>query len=84
MQQEKWKKINWITTSVCPSQGDSGGPLSVQAPRQEDATICEHTVAGVVSFGVGTGAAPCGRLGVYIRVSSYLDWITGYIAPGTT
>ncbi|XP_042893484.1 venom peptide isomerase heavy chain-like [Penaeus japonicus] len=55
-------------------QGDSGGPLLYQATR--DGVACEHTVIGVVSFGKG-----CGRLGVYTRVSSYLDWITGFIAP---
>ncbi|XP_047480735.1 venom protease-like [Penaeus chinensis] len=54
-------------------QGDSGGPLLYQNSRN---VPCEHTVIGVVSFGQG-----CGRLGVYTRVSSYLDWITGFIAP---
>lgn len=55
-------------------QGDSGGPMIYQAPR--NGVSCEHTVVGVVSFGQG-----CGRLGIYTRVSSYLDWITGFIAP---
>lgn len=62
--------------------GDSGGPLTIQVPR--DGTTCEHTVVGVVSFGIGSGFSPCGALGVYGRVSSYLDWITGYIAPNGT
>ncbi|KAK3888936.1 hypothetical protein Pcinc_007037 [Petrolisthes cinctipes] len=63
-------------------KGDSGGPLSDQVAG-DDGSVCEHTVAGVVSFGVGMDSSPCGRLGVYIRVASYLDWITGYIAPRT-
>ncbi|XP_063877363.1 transmembrane protease serine 9-like isoform X1 [Scylla paramamosain] len=63
-------------------QGDSGGPL-MDRVAVGDAT-CEHTVVGVVSFGVGAGRSRCGRLGVYARVSSYLDWITGIIAPNST
>ncbi|KAB7506238.1 Serine protease snake [Armadillidium nasatum] len=58
-------------------QGDSGGPLLLQARVNETDIPCEHTIAGIVSFGSG-----CGKFGVYTRVSSYLDWITGYIAPG--
>lgn len=58
-----------------PPQGDSGGPLIDQKERNR--AMCEHTVEGLVSFGRG-----CGELGVYTRVSSYLDWITGYVAPG--
>lgn len=45
-------------------------------------SLCEYTVVGVVSFGIGANS-PCGLLGVYTRVSSYLDWITGYIAPNS-
>ncbi|KAG7178292.1 Plasma kallikrein-like 7, partial [Homarus americanus] len=63
-------------------QGDSGGPLTEQVPRH--GSTCEHTVAGVVSFGLGYGFSSCGRIGVYTRVSSYTDWITGYIAPNST
>ncbi|XP_071535006.1 phenoloxidase-activating factor 1-like [Panulirus ornatus] len=59
--------------------GDSGGPLTGQVPR--NGTRCEHTVLGVVSFGVGHVHSRCGLVGVYARVTSYLDWITGLIAP---
>ncbi|XP_068233706.1 mast cell protease 1A-like [Palaemon carinicauda] len=61
--------------------GDSGGPLTFQSPASSS---CEHTIVGVVSYGVGRGRSPCGLMGVYTRVSSYLDWITGYIAPHGT
>ncbi|KAK8376413.1 hypothetical protein O3P69_009808 [Scylla paramamosain] len=63
-------------------QGDSGGPLMDRVAVR--GATCEHTVVGVVSFGVGAGRSRCGRLGVYARVSSYLDWITGIIAPNST
>ncbi|KAK8726571.1 hypothetical protein OTU49_010312 [Cherax quadricarinatus] len=63
-------------------QGDSGGPLTEQVVRNGSA--CEHTVVGVVSFGQGYNYSPCGLMGVYTRVSAYLDWITGFIAPNTT
>ncbi|XP_050712127.1 phenoloxidase-activating factor 3-like isoform X4 [Eriocheir sinensis] len=56
-------------------KGDSGGPIIDQ--KERGGSRCEHTVEGIVSFGRG-----CGELGVYTRVSSYLDWITGHIAPG--
>ncbi|XP_064097370.1 clotting factor G beta subunit-like isoform X1 [Macrobrachium nipponense] len=59
--------------------GDSGGPLTTQLAVE--GSVCEHTLVGVVSFGIGVRYNPCGALGVYGRVSSYLDWITGYIAP---
>ncbi|XP_037791636.1 phenoloxidase-activating factor 3-like [Penaeus monodon] len=61
-------------------QGDSGGPLVEREERF--GSLCEYTVVGVVSFGIGANS-PCGLLGVYTRVSSYLDWITGYIAPNS-
>ncbi|XP_037786537.1 transmembrane protease serine 3-like, partial [Penaeus monodon] len=60
--------------------GDSGGPLVEREERF--GSLCEYTVVGVVSFGIGANS-PCGLLGVYTRVSSYLDWITGYIAPNS-
>lgn len=59
----------------CP--GDSGGPLMYQEAR--NGSVCEQTVVGVVSFGYG-----CGNFGIYARVASYLDWITGYIAPNSS
>ncbi|XP_068235409.1 chymotrypsin-like protease CTRL-1 isoform X1 [Palaemon carinicauda] len=62
--------------------GDSGGPLTTQVAV--DGSVCEHTLVGVVSFGIGMGSIHCGELGVYGRVSSYLDWITGFIAPNIT
>lgn len=49
--------------------GDSGGPLFV--PRGES-----YVQAGVVSFGEECGLANVP--GVYARVSSYGDWISGY------
>ncbi|XP_066971848.1 venom peptide isomerase heavy chain-like [Macrobrachium rosenbergii] len=55
-------------------RGDSGGPLMKQVPR--GGSVCEQSVFGVVSFGIG-----CGSFGIYVRVAAYLDWITGYIAP---
>ncbi|KAK4315102.1 hypothetical protein Pmani_013652 [Petrolisthes manimaculis] len=55
-------------------KGDSGGPLISKIPR--GGSICEHTVEGIVSFGYS-----CGDIGVYTRVSEYLDWILGYVAP---
>ncbi|XP_064106614.1 phenoloxidase-activating enzyme 1-like [Macrobrachium nipponense] len=58
--------------------GDSGGPLTIRSSKNSS---CEHTVVGVVSYGVGPAGSRCGLLGVYTRVSSYLDWITGYVAP---
>ncbi len=49
--------------------GDSGGPLFVQRNA-------EFVQAGVVSFGEACGLA--GVPGVYARVASYYDWISGY------
>lgn len=42
--------------------GDSGGPL-----------ICNGSVTGIVSFGVGCGIPD--NNGFYTNVTSYLDWI---------
>lgn len=45
--------------------GDSGGPL----------VSSKNIVAGLVSWGPGTGCGQKGFLGVYTRVSTYVDWI---------
>lgn len=50
-------------------QGDSGGPLFVS---RTDALV----IAGIVSY--GRGCAQPGIPGVYSRVSSYTEWITGF------
>ncbi|XP_069170879.1 trypsin-like isoform X2 [Procambarus clarkii] len=56
--------------------GDSGGPLF---EKLKSGQACEQTVVGLVSFGPGCGGQ--NAIGVYTRVSAFLDWITGYIAP---
>ena len=48
-------------------QGDSGGPLSVQSKTRLDAL----DQVGIVSWGYG-----CGGIGIYTRVSTYVQWIT--------
>ena len=45
------------------------------------------TLAGVVSWGLGTAELQCMSTGVFARVSNYLDWIqiyrdTDYTPPG--
>ncbi len=62
-------------------QGDSGGPLFV---ARENVLV----QAGIVSYGVG--CAQPGIPGVYTRVTSYVDWIQGFVpnvaivgTPGT-
>lgn len=58
-------------------QGDSGGPLMQKAQLASDAGYCQpQMVVGVVSAGPG-----CTGLGTYARVASYIDWITGMVAP---
>ena len=47
-------------------QGDSGGPLFVPGSPQA-------TQLGLISY--GEGCAVAGSIGVYVRVSAYLDWI---------
>ncbi|CAG0888904.1 unnamed protein product [Darwinula stevensoni] len=55
-------------------QGDSGGPLLYDNPVTR-----RFTVAGVVSFGFGCGAAKFP--GVYTRVARFRDWIDDVINP---
>ncbi|XP_062240496.1 trypsin II-P29-like [Platichthys flesus] len=59
-----------------PCQGDSGGGLVIFAPSG-------LSVVGIVSF--GDGCAKSNVLGVYTRVSQYMEWIsniTGSDEPG--
>ncbi len=51
-------------------QGDSGGPLTFSFGRP--------LLAGITSWGIG--CARPGLPGVYVRVSSYIDWITQNVA----
>lgn len=51
-------------------QGDSGGPLFVV---RDDVWV----QAGIVSY--GEGCARPGVPGVYTRVSSYTDWVAGFV-----
>ncbi|CAL4068756.1 unnamed protein product [Meganyctiphanes norvegica] len=55
-------------------QGDSGGPLG-QRKSQPDYP-CGAQILGIVSWGY-----KCGHIGIYSRVSSYLNWIMRYLAP---
>lgn len=54
--------------------GDSGGPLVISDGEQ-------NLLAGITSW--GNGCAEDGYPGVYARVTTYLDWIAGYVSfPG--
>ncbi|KAK8726580.1 hypothetical protein OTU49_010321 [Cherax quadricarinatus] len=85
--QAKWSKATSpprgiLSDQICAGgngrdscRGDSGGPL-IDRATVDGKQVCEQTLVGVVSFG-----GDCGFGGIYTRVSSYLDWIMGYIAP---
>ncbi|XP_026326214.1 serine protease snake-like [Hyposmocoma kahamanoa] len=63
-------------------QGDSGGPLQVSIPLRNPSQGYMYHIAGIVSFGVG-----CGREkspGVYVKVSSFLDWIEPIVWGNST
>ncbi|XP_063233625.1 transmembrane protease serine 9-like [Bacillus rossius redtenbacheri] len=51
-----------------PCNGDSGGPLVI---READG---QYTLVGAVSFGVRN--CPAGNPAAFVRVSSYLNWIS--------
>lgn len=38
-----------------------------------------YSIVGITSFG-----QLCGGLGVYVRVSSYIDWIESVVWPGAS
>ncbi|OED41179.1 hypothetical protein AB833_10530 [Chromatiales bacterium (ex Bugula neritina AB1)] len=52
-------------------QGDSGGPLFVPRGNQ-------FVQAGIVSGGLGCARA--GIPGIYVRLSSYFDWISSFVS----
>jgi secreted trypsin-like serine protease len=56
-------------------QGDSGGPLAAQ-------TKTTPQLAGIVSWGEGCGRAE--KVGVYTRVSKYVDWVNSCLANSAT
>lgn len=64
------KKIVLITF-----KGDSGGPIQVTTSKN----LCVSHIVGVTSFGKACAAK--NTVGVYTRVSSYLDWIERIVWP---
>ena len=68
---------------VTTCKGDSGGPLYTRnssTPDTEDNSEQPWTLSGVTSF----GSSYCGdrsKPAVFTRVSEYLDWIRGQLAP---
>jgi len=54
-------------------QGDSGGPLVIKQNGK-------NTLVGVVSY--GAGCAMKGMAGVYVRVTTFLDWINENVKDG--
>ena len=59
-------------SSVC--NGDSGGPLSCMEGGR-------WVLRGAASW-VTSKTCPGHTYSVYARVSSYIDWITGYVGQG--
>lgn len=53
----------------CFFTGDSGGPF------MERSKIGRYTLLGIVAFGPKTNCGQSNLPGVYMRVSSYVDWI---------
>ncbi|XP_046975643.1 phenoloxidase-activating factor 1-like [Vanessa cardui] len=61
------------TNSSDACRGDSGGPLMAQFKNLN----CSYSIEGVVSYGPRCGQS----VGVYTRVSYYLDWIVENVWP---
>jgi hypothetical protein len=57
------------------SNGDSGGPLQITKNINGQKY---HEIIGITSFGQYCAA---GIPGVYVRISSYLDWIEKNVWP---
>lgn len=56
-------------------QGDSGGPIQIITPNNK----CIFHIIGITSF--GRSCAARNAVGVYTRVSSFLDWIEQVVWP---
>lgn len=52
-------------------QGDSGGPLML--PRNVNNSLFQFYQIGIISYGFG--CAEPGYVGVYTRVTTFMDWI---------
>ncbi|EFA04602.2 venom protease [Tribolium castaneum] len=65
-----------IGGDTCP--GDSGGPLHYRFNETDD-MVKHFVVVGVTSFGKGCGGE--NSIGVYTRVSGYIDWIESIVWP---
>lgn len=69
--------LGWLKILVFWFQGDSGGPL---VSKSADGKV---ELVGIVSWGM----VPCGRNGapsVFVRVSSFIDWIAETVAANRT
>ncbi|KAK3605532.1 hypothetical protein CHS0354_013155 [Potamilus streckersoni] len=66
--------IQYEKTAAC--NGDSGGPLVCLVEGSGAAVGSHHDwqLAGVTSWGLS--GCPAGQPSVYVRLTSYLDWIT--------